>query len=406
VAVNLPEPAGVLPVPGVSLATGAASIKKPGRKDLVLMAFEPGTAVAGVFTRSAFRAAPVILAEESIARGDVRALLINSGNANAATGSDGLADARALCATLARALDIPAGAVAPFSTGVIGQRLPVDRIAPVLGELPGSLAADSWLEAGHAIMTTDTVAKVRSVRGEVLGRTVTVSGMAKGAGMIRPDMATMLAFVATDAAVSQRCLQAMLRDLADASFNRITVDGDTSTNDALILAATGVAGGPVIDDASSEGAHALKALMVPLFRELAQAIIRDGEGATRFVTVHVTGGRGEAECLKVAYTVAESPLVKTALFAGDPNWGRLAMAVGRAGVEGLDPARVQIWFDDVRVMTDGLMDPGYTEEAGARVLGQAELTIRIDLGRGDAVSEVWTSDFSYEYVRINAEYRT
>jgi glutamate N-acetyltransferase/amino-acid N-acetyltransferase len=230
--------------------------------------------------------------------------------------------------------------------------------------------------------------------------------MAKGAGMIRPDMATMLAFVATDAAVSQRCLQAMLRDLADASFNRITVDGDTSTNDALILAATGVAGGPVIDDASSEGAHALKALMVPLFRELAQAIIRDGEGATRFVTVHVTGGRGEAECLKVAYTVAESPLVKTALFAGDPNWGRLAMAVGRAGVEGLDPARVQIWFDDVRVMTDGLMDPGYTEEAGARVLGQAELTIRIDLGRGDAASEVWTSDFSYEYVRINAEYRT
>lgn len=405
-AVNLAEPAGVLPVPGVSLATGAASIKKPGRKDLVLMVFEPGTAVAGVFTRSAFRAAPVILAEENIARGDVRALLINSGNANAATGSDGLADARALCATLAGALDISAEAVAPFSTGVIGQRLPVDRITPVLVELPGSVAADGWLEAGHAIMTTDTVAKVRSVRGEVLGRPVTVSGMAKGAGMIRPDMATMLAFVATDAAVSQPCLQAMLRELADASFNRITVDGDTSTNDALILAATGVAGGPVIDDPRSDGAEALKALMVPLFRELAQAIIRDGEGATRFVTVHVAGGRDEAECLKVAYTVAESPLVKTALFAGDPNWGRLAMAVGRAGVEGLDPARVQIWFDDVRVMTDGLMDPGYTEEAGARVLGQAELTIRIDLGRGDAASEVWTSDFSYEYVRINAEYRT
>ncbi|MGE0625290.1 MAG: bifunctional glutamate N-acetyltransferase/amino-acid acetyltransferase ArgJ [Pseudomonadales bacterium] len=405
-AVNLPEPSGVLTVPGVRLGTGAAAIKRAGRDDLVLFVFDPGTRVAGVFTRSAFRAAPVILADANIRRGDVRALLINSGNANAATGDQGIEDARALCTVLAEALDLPAEAIAPFSTGVIGERLPVSRMAPVVRELPGSLDADNWLKAGRAIMTTDTVAKVRSCRGSVGGREVTVSGMAKGAGMIRPDMATMLAFVCTDAAVGRDCLQALLYKAVNKSFNRITVDGDTSTNDSLILAATGAAGGEAIDDAASTEARALFELILPVCMELAQAIVRDGEGATKFVTVRVTGGRDEGECLKAAYTIAESPLVKTALFASDPNWGRLAMAVGRAGIDGLDPAKVQIWFDDVKVMTGGLKDAGYTEAAGAGVLAQSEFEIRVDLGRGDAESVVWTSDFSYDYVKINAEYRT
>lgn len=405
-AVNLPEPADILPVPGVRLATGAAAIKRAGRDDLVLIAFDPGTSVAGVFTRSAFRAAPVMLAQAHIDGGDVRALLINSGNANAATGAPGLEDARVLCAALAETLGLPAEAVAPFSTGVIGERLPVTRIEPVVRNLPQGLDADNWLRAGRAIMTTDTVAKVRSCRGTVAGREITVSGMAKGAGMIRPDMATMLAFVCTDARVSRSCLQALLDEAVNHSFNRITVDGDTSTNDSLILAATGAAGGTEIDDPASAAGRALLALVLPVCRELAQAIVRDGEGATKFVTVRVTGGREEVECLKAAYTIAESPLVKTALFASDPNWGRLAMAVGRAGIDGLDPGRVQIWFDDVRVMTDGVKDTGYTEEAGAGVLARSEFTIRVDLGRGQQEAEVWTADFSYDYVKINAEYRT
>jgi len=405
-AVNLPEPTGILSVPGVRLATGAAAIKRAGRDDLVLFLFEPGTTVAGVFTRSAFRAAPVILAEANVDRGGVRALLINSGNANAATGAQGIEDARALCSALADVLDVPAEAVAPFSTGVIGERLPVARMEPVVRELPGALDADNWLKAGRAIMTTDTVAKVRSRQGMVAGREVTVSGMAKGAGMIRPDMATMLAFVCTDAPVSQTCLQALLEEAVNLSFNRITVDGDTSTNDSLILAATGVAGGAVIDEPDSAEARDLLELILPVCRELAQAIVRDGEGATKFVTVQVTGGLDQAECLKAAYTIAESPLVKTALFASDPNWGRLAMAVGRAGIDGLDPAKVQIWFDDVKVMSDGLKDSTYTEEAGADVLARSEFVIRVELGRGDVEATVWTSDFSYDYVKINAEYRT
>jgi glutamate N-acetyltransferase/amino-acid N-acetyltransferase len=405
-AVNLPEPTGVLSVPGVRLATGAAAVKRAGRDDLVLFLFEPGTTVAGVFTRSAFRAAPVILAEANVDRGGVRALLINSGNANAATGAQGIEDARALCSALAEVLDVPAQAIAPFSTGVIGERLPVARMEPVVRQLPAALEADNWLKAGRAIMTTDTVAKVRSRQGTVSGREVTVSGMAKGAGMIRPDMATMLAFVCTDAPVGQTCLQALLEEAVNLSFNRITVDGDTSTNDSLILAATGVAGGAVIDAPGSAAARELFELVLPVCRDLAQAIVRDGEGATKFVTVQVTGGSDEAECLKAAYTIAESPLVKTALFASDPNWGRLAMAVGRAGIDGLDPAKVQIWFDDVKVMTDGLKDAAYTEEAGAGVLARSEFAIRVELGRGDVEATVWTSDFSYDYVKINAEYRT
>jgi len=405
-AVNLMPPGELLAVPGVTLATGAAAIKSPDRDDLALLLFEPGTSVAGVFTRSAFRAAPVLLAESRLCANDIRALLINSGNANAATGAAGFADAEALCRTAAAALDVPEESVLPFSTGVIGERLPVARMAPVIESLPTGLSESNWLSSARAIMTTDTVAKAYSIRVAVDGRPITITGMAKGSGMIRPDMATMLAYVCTDARVSPDCLRRLVLTASDRSFNRITVDGDTSTNDAFILAATGQAGNGLIEDAASaEGATLLEGI-VRVSRLLAQSVVRDGEGATKFVTVAVEGGRSEEECLQVAYTIAESPLVKTALFASDPNWGRLAMAIGRAGVADLDQYGVQVWFDDVRVMRDGLMDRDYTEAAGAGVLAEAEFTIRVALGRGEAAAEVWTSDLSYEYVRINAEYRT
>jgi glutamate N-acetyltransferase/amino-acid N-acetyltransferase len=276
----------------------------------------------------------------------------------------------------------------------------------VIESLAHGLSESNWLRAASAIMTTDTVAKAKSHRIELAGQEITITGIAKGSGMIRPDMATMLAYVCTDALVSPDCLQKLLQTAADASFNRITVDGDTSTNDAFILAATGQAGDRLIDDPESPEAAVLLDGVLTVARDLAQAIVRDGEGATKFVTVAVEAGASEAECLQVAYTIAESPLVKTALFASDPNWGRLAMAIGRAGVPDLDPSGVQVWFDDIQIMRDGLMDPGYSEAAGAGVLAQAEFTIRVELGRGSAAGEIWTSDLSYEYVRINAEYRT
>jgi glutamate N-acetyltransferase/amino-acid N-acetyltransferase len=289
---------------------------------------------------------------------------------------------------------------------VIGERLPVAAMAAVIESLPNALAEGNWLAAAEAIMTTDTVAKAISLQIELGGQTVTITGMAKGSGMIRPDMATMLAYVFTDAAVSSTCLEQLLVTATAGSFNRITVDGDTSTNDAFILAATGKAGNTVIEAVDSADAVVLVEGLISVSRALAQAVVRDGEGASKFVTVAVEGGANEPECLQVAYTIAESPLVKTALFASDPNWGRLAMAIGRAGVENLDPAGVQVFFDDVQVMRDGLMDPGYSEAAGAAVLGASEFTIRVVLGRGEAAAEIWTSDLSYEYVRINAEYRT
>ncbi len=405
-AVNLPEPSGLLAVPGVRLASGAAAIKAADRDDLALLEFAEGTAVAGVFTQSSFRAPPVVIAEARIREGQVRALLINSGNANAATGEPGREDALTLCRRVAEKLEMPEASVAPFSTGVIGERLPVDAMLPVIDGLPDSLSGDGWLEAGRAIMTTDTIPKVCSARAEIDGQPVTVSGMAKGSGMIRPDMATMLAFLATDATVSRDCLQALLTELCAETFNAISVDGDTSTNDAFVLAATGASAMAPIDDPRSPAAQALKAALAPVALALAQAIVRDGEGATKFVTIRVSGGRTVAECREVAFTVAHSPLVKTALFASDPNWGRLAMAIGRADVPGLDPTGVSVRFDDVAVMTSGLVDSGYTEAAGASVLAQDEFTLAIDLQRGDALAEVWTSDLSYEYVRINAEYRT
>ncbi len=405
-AVNLAPPAELLAVPGVRLATGAAAIKAADRDDVALMVFAEGTSVAGVFTQSSFRAAPVLIAEPRVRTGGARALLINSGNANAATGEEGIDDALTLCRSAAAVLDVPEEAVVPFSTGVIGERLPVASMVPVIRSLPDDLDEGNWLAAAEAIMTTDTVAKATSRQVELAGQTVTITGMAKGSGMIRPDMATMLAYACTDAAVSPACLQQLLEKTTAGSFNRITVDGDTSTNDAFILAATGKAGNPVIEEVDSAEASVLLDALESVARSLAQAVVRDGEGATKFVTVAVEGGNSESECLQVAYTIAESPLVKTALFASDPNWGRLAMAIGRAGVENLNPAGVQVFFDEVQVMRDGLMDPGYSEQAGAGVLSADEFTIRVALGRGEAAAEVWTTDLSYEYVRINAEYRT
>jgi len=406
VSVNLPVIGELHPVPGVQLASAAAAIKSPDRDDVALMVFAPGTCVAGVFTQSGFRAPPVDLAEQRIAAGDVRVLLINSGNANAATGVEGREDALALTAMAANSLGCDAESVAPFSTGVIGERLPVDRIAEVIGPCVDELGSEAWAVAARAIMTTDTAPKAASRQFVLDDAKVTVTGIAKGSGMIRPDMATMLAFICCDAAISKDCLDQLVKVVADASFNRISVDGDTSTNDSFVIAATGAAENQLIDDPNSAAFAQLRAAMVELARGLAQSVVRDGEGATKFVTVEVTSGENNAECLAVAYTVAESPLVKTALFAGDPNWGRFCMAIGRAGVSDLDQAKVSVHVNDLCIVSQGRQHPDYRETDGARVMANDELTISIDLGRGSASEQVWTSDLSYEYVKINAEYRT
>jgi glutamate N-acetyltransferase/amino-acid N-acetyltransferase len=406
VSVNLPVIGDLYPVPGVQLASIGAAIKSPDRDDVALLVFTPGTRVAGVFTRSGFRAPPVDLAEQRIAAGNVRALLINSGNANAATGVDGREDALALTAIAADALDIAADSVAPFSTGVIGERLPVAKIAQVLGPCVDGLGSEAWEDVARAIMTTDTAPKALSRQFLLDDAHLTVTGIAKGSGMIRPDMATMLAFICCDAAISQDCLDLLVQMVADASFNRITVDGDTSTNDSFVIAATGMAENRLIEDSTSAEFAQLCEAITDLARSLAQSVVRDGEGASKFVTVEVSGGENQAECLAVAYTVAESPLVKTALFAGDPNWGRFCMAVGRAGVSRLDQAKVSVHVNDLCIVHQGQQHPDYREADGARVMTNDELTIRIELGRGSACERVWTSDLSYEYVRINAEYRS
>jgi len=411
-AVNLPPPANLHPVPGVTLGTGFARIKDssiaaaPDRQDLVVILLPEGATVAGVFTRNAFRAAPVLLAEQRIAAGGIRALVTNSGNANAATAGPGLDDARRVCGAVADAAGVAEAAVIPFSTGVIGVRLPVERMTAALPEVVASAAADHWHKAARAIMTTDTVPKAVSRRIGVAGTTVTITGMAKGAGMIKPDMATMLGYLCCDSRIEQDCLNTLVREVADASFNRISIDGDTSTNDAFVICASGVAEHAPITGPADPGYAELAAGLTEAACALAQAVVRDGEGATRFVTVQVEGGATADECLRVAYTVAESPLIKTAMFAGDPNWGRFCMAIGRAGVAGLDTARVNLYLDDVCVARGGLMAEGYAEADGARVMAQAEFTVRIELGRGDAAETVWTTDLSYEYVKINAEYRT
>ncbi len=403
-AVGLSGNLELLPVEGVRLAVAQAGIRKPGRDDLMLMEICEGASAAAVFTRNAFCAAPVVVARQHLAAAMPRALLVNSGNANAGTGSAGMEAALASCAAAAQLAGCAAEQVLPYSTGVIGEPLPVDRIEAALPGAWGGLAEDAWPAAARAIMTTDTVPKGASRRLTMGGREVTLTGIAKGAGMIRPDMATMLAFLATDAAVEPALLQACLVRAVNHSFNRITIDGDTSTNDACTLVATGRSGVRV----DTEGADyaALCAAVESLCTQLAQAIVRDGEGATKFVTVQVDSGASEEECLQVAYTIAHSPLVKTALFASDPNWGRVLAAVGRAGLADLELDAVTIHLGEVCIVRDGGRAPDYTEGRGQGVMSGDEITIRVDLARGTAAATVWTTDFSYDYVRINAEYRT
>ena len=393
------------PVPGFRLGTACAGIKSADRPDLVVMELAAGSVCSAVFTRNAFCAAPVSVAREHVKNTSPEYLLVNTGNANAGTGDEGVRDALQCCSELAELAGCSAAAVVPFSTGVIGEPLPVDRIRSALPAAMEDLAEDGWAAAATGILTTDTRPKGASRQIEIDGQVVTVTGIAKGAGMIRPDMATMLAFIATDARVDANSLQACLSMVVGKSFNRITVDGDTSTNDACVLVATGKC---TLSEVSTGDAYyrIFSDAVTEVCVELAQAIVRDGEGATRFVTVSVEGGLDTDECLLVAYTVAHSPLVKTALFAGDPNWGRILAAVGRAGIEDLGLQDVEIYLDDVCIVRDGGRASDYTEAAGQQVMEQPELTIRVVLGRGDYSEQVWTCDLSYDYVRINAEYRT
>ena len=393
-------------VPGVRLAAVAAGIRYRNRTDLCLLELAQGTQCAAVFTRNAFCAAPVTLARRHLAATPPRYLLINSGNANAGTGPRGLADAEASCAALATLAGCRAEAVLPFSTGVIGEPLPVDRLAAALPAALADLDAAAWPLAARAIMTTDTRPKLVSRRLAVAGREAVITGIAKGAGMIRPDMATMLAFLATDVAVDRGLLQACLAEAVATSFNAITIDGDTSTNDACVIAATGTLGNLPLVDAESADARAFRQALTELCEELATAIVRDGEGATKLVTLVVEEAMDEPEARRVADTIAHSPLVKTALFASDPNWGRILAAVGRAGLEDLDIDRVRIWLGDTLIVRDGGRDPGYTEQAGRAAMAGAEIGIRVALGRGQVRTRVLTCDLSYDYVKINAEYRT
>ncbi len=405
-AVNLQEPALLHPVRGARLGTAEAAIKRPGRKDLLLIELAPGTQVAGVFTRNAFCAAPVQRCREALAsHGEIRGLLINSGNANAGTGAAGLDDARASCAAAAAVLGCAPEQVLPFSTGVIGQRLPLDRLIAALPQAGRSLQEDAWFDAARAIMTTDTVMKGATRKAATARGEITVTGIAKGAGMICPDMATLLGFIGTDAPLDAAAVQQCLRDAVGVSFNCVTVDGDTSTNDSVVLFATGAAGGERIGVEHADYA-AVAAAVREVCIELAQAVVRDGEGATRLITIEVAGAADATEARMAAYALAHSPLFKTAAFAGDANWGRILAAVGRSGIPGLDVHRIDIDIDEVPLIRRGEPDAGYQEARGAAVFARAEYTVRIDLGRGAAGVRIWTCDFSYDYVKINAEYRT
>jgi glutamate N-acetyltransferase/amino-acid N-acetyltransferase len=395
-----------LPVSGLRLAAVSAGIKTPGRLDLVALELAPGSSVAGTFTRNAFCAAPVLVAREHLAAATPRYFLINTGNANAGTGEQGLAAARACCEALAERASVAPREILPFSTGVIGEHLPVDTLAAALGPALEGLAEDNWLEAAEGIMTTDTQPKAASRQLEIDGVTVTLTGMAKGAGMIRPNMATMLAFLATDAAVDVRLLRSLWTGVVEQSFNRVTVDGDTSTNDAAMLVATGSAGHAILESPEDERLADFREALLSLALELAQALVRDGEGATKFVEIRVDAAVDEAEALEVAYTIAHSPLVKTALFASDPNWGRLLAAIGRADVDTLDVEQVELRINGVLIACEGGRAPDYTEEQGQAAMNPRDITIEVGLGRGASSAIVWTSDLSYDYVRINAEYRT
>ncbi len=406
--VNYATPAAdqLFPVAGVRLGVAEAEIRKKNRRDLTLVALDAGCTVAGVFTQNRFCAAPVQLCRNHLAAGkEIRALVINTGIANAGTGEPGRQTAQASCAAVAELLGIAADQVLPFSTGVILEPLPVDRLKAGLPAARADLRADNWHAAAHAIMTTDTLAKAASRRVTVGGKTISISGISKGAGMIKPNMATMLGFVATDAGITQAMLDKLVKEAADASFNCITVDGDTSTNDSFVMIATGQSGAAFASD-SDAGWPEVKAAIVAVAVELAQAIVRDGEGATKFITVAVQGGKTVEECRQVGYAIGHSPLVKTAFFASDPNLGRILAAVGYAGIADLDVDGVKVWLDDVLVAENGGRAAAYREEDGARVMAQAEITVRVDLGRGNALAKVYTCDFSYDYVKINADYRS
>ena len=406
--VNLPAllPDTLHPVPGVRLGVTEAGIRKANRRDLTVIELAAEARVAGVFTQNRFCAAPVQVCRTHLAQGSARALVINTGVANAGTGDQGMLDARTTCVAAARVLNIAPEQVLPFSTGVILEPLPVERLTAGLPGAVAALRADGWFDAAHAIMTTDTVPKGVSRRIRIDERDITITGISKGAGMIRPNMATMLGFLATDAVVSQPLLERLAREAADLSFNSITVDGDTSTNDSFILIATGQAGNAEIADDTSPAWLALREAVIAAAIELAQAIVRDGEGATKFMTIAVKGGRDRAECRAVAYAIGQSPLVKTAFFASDPNLGRILAAIGYAGIADLDVSQLRVWLGDVLVAEHGGRAASYREEDGARIMADAEIGITVDLARGQADATVWTCDFSYDYVKINADYRS
>ena len=407
VHLNAPQADQLLPIAGLRIGVVQAGIRKAGRKDVTVLLLDEGASVGGAFTQNRFCAAPVQVCREHLQGGQpIRALVINTGNANAGTGAPGLAHARQTCAALADLLNVQPQQVLPFSTGVIMEPLPVERLVAALPAAVAQAAPAHWLQAAEGIMTTDTVPKACSATAEIDGRRVAVTGISKGAGMIRPNMATMLGFVATDACVDAALMPALARELADASFNRITVDGDTSTNDSFIVIATGRAGHAPITDWQSPAGQALRAALRSVAVQLAQAIVRDGEGASKFITLRIEGGRSEQECRQVAYAIAHSPLVKTAFFASDPNLGRILAAVGYAGIADLDQTRIELHLGDVHVVTQGGRHPNYREEDGQRVMKQAEIEVRVNLGRGAASDTVWTCDLSHDYVTINADYRS
>lgn len=389
-------------VPGVRLASTACGIKGQDQQDLVLFEFTEGSVTAGIFTQSIFAAAPVVVGRSHLEKANTRYFLINSGNANAATGATGIADADGCCKALSQRSGVRPEEVVPFSTGVIGEKLQVANITEALPRVLAEMSADNWLEAAKGIMTTDTRPKICSREFNAAGKTVTLTGIAKGAGMIQPNMATMLAYIATDGLCSKEFLQAALQEGAEQSFNRITVDGDTSTNDSCMLTATGVSGVDLADEAISPQ---FQAALNSLMQELAHGIIRDAEGATKFVEVRVEGGASQQDCLDIAFSIANSPLIKTALFASDANWGRIVMAIGKAGVS-VDPQKIDVAIGDVALMQGGGKAPGYTEAAGAAVMAAEEIVISVNLNAGDCLESVWTSDLSHDYVSINADYRT
>ena len=407
VNLSAPDPAALFAVPGVRIGVAEAGVRKANRKDLTVVLIDEGSAVGGVFTQNRFCAAPVQVCRDHLAANyGIRAMVINTGNANAGTGEDGLMRTRSTCIALARHLEIAPEQILPFSTGVIMEPLPVDRIEAGLPAALADASENHWARAAEGIMTTDTIPKAFSQQVQVGGATVTITGISKGAGMIRPNMATMLGFMATDAKIDPSLIQPLAKRLADASFNRVTIDGDTSTNDSFVVIATQKAAHATITSLESPEGQALVAAMQNVARQLAQAIVRDGEGATKFITIQVEGGRNPEECKQVAYAVAHSPLVKTAFFASDPNLGRILAAVGYAGIADLDQTGIDLFLDDVHVAVKGGRNPSYREEDGQRVMKQSEITVRIGLGRGNASETVWTCDLSHDYVTINADYRS